>query len=63
MTLRRLWVARCDEPGCTAMIVAETTDMERWEAGQMTNDAGWDARPSTPETWCPLHWKGERYDS
>lgn len=57
--LRRTWVARCDEPECVALVVAESSDLEKWEAGQEVNDAGWQAGPGMPQTYCPKHWRPE----
>ncbi len=56
MSMVRRWVVSCDAPGCRAQLVHEPiTDGDKWDYGQATNDAGWDAGPGRDETFCPEH--------
>ena len=62
MTLRRQWIASCDEPGCEETWVYPHSSHDRWDVGIALNDAGWQAGPGKPETYCPKHRKDGDFD-
>lgn len=55
MTMKRVWVARCDAPDCPASVIAEESDLDKADFGMSINDAGWQAGPGRPKQFCPDH--------
>lgn len=56
MTMRREWVARCDEPGCTWQITGQPS-LKAADFGEILNDSGWAAAPRVSETFCEEHYR------
>lgn len=58
MSLRRRWVAECDEPGCGRILMVPpdpSGDDAKADAGMYINDHDWDAAPGRSPTICPEH--------
>lgn len=51
MTMKRVWQASCDAPGCSAEESAPGS-YKREEFGMYLNDQGWAAAPFTATTYC-----------
>lgn len=58
--IERRWIVRCDEAGCTTVLVCPAPDDviygdDKGNAGITAVESGWDARPNRSETYCPTH--------
>ncbi len=56
MSLKKQWVATCDEPGCPATFTGRAS-LPLADFGESLNDAGWAAAPRRPQTFCPDHFR------
>lgn len=62
MSLRRRYIATCDEAGCTTELVFRDliSGGDVWDYGVMLADAGWNCGPNRKVTYCPSHYdRGE----